>query len=69
MTESNEALHDFGIWPIADDTTFPVGFFDIGEMTFEEVYNSRKEFVEFIKLVDDASGLFSSFQSYCLGRG
>ena len=69
MAESTETLHDFGIWPIEDDTTFPVGFFDIGEMTFEEVYNTRKVFVEFIKLVDDASGLFCSFQTYCLDRG
>jgi hypothetical protein len=68
MTKSKEPLRDFGVWPIADDTVFPTGFFDIGDKTFLEVYNTRKEFVDFIKLVDDATGLFGSFQTYCLGR-
>ena len=59
---------EYGSWPIEDDTMFPEGFFDIGNMTFAQVYSVKKEFVEFIKLVDDAKGLFYSFQKYCLDR-
>ena len=68
MSSSNETPRDFGVWPVANGTKFPHGFFDIGNKTFEEVYNTRKEFVNFIKSVEDASGLFESFQTYCFGR-
>ena len=59
---------EYGNWPVEDETVFPTGFFDIGNMTFAEVYETKTEFVEFIKLVDDAKGLFLSFQTYCIQR-
>jgi hypothetical protein len=68
MNKTDVIPRDYGVWPIEDNTKFPTGFFDIGDLTFLEVYNTKKEFVDFIKLVDDATGLFGSFQNYCLGR-
>jgi hypothetical protein len=59
---------DFGEWPVADETVFPAGFFDIGERTFTWVYEHKKEFVEFIILVSNPTGLFLSFQKYCTQR-
>jgi hypothetical protein len=58
----------FGYWAIADETIFPPGFFDIGDKTFTWVYEHKKEFVEFIILVSNPTGLFLSFQKYCVQR-
>jgi len=66
--DTNWTEKDFGEWPIADETRFPSGFFDIGEKTFKWVYEHKKEFVEFIILVENTTGLFQAFQTYCTQR-
>ena len=59
---------EFGYWAIDHGTTFPPGFFDIGNKTFTWVFENKKEFVEFIILVSNPTGLFLSFQKYCTQR-
>ena len=59
---------EFGYWAITDETQFPPGFFDIGNKTFTWVFENKKEFVEFIILVSDPTGLFLAFQKYCTQR-
>ena len=66
LTSPSKTNTKYGNYPICNDTLFPEGFYDIGNMTFYEVYQVKKEFVEFIKKVDNAKGLFYSFQKYCL---
>ena len=61
-------LCSFGSWPVKDDTLFPKGFFDIGGKTFEWVFDNRKEFVEYIREITNATGLWKSFQDYILSR-
>ena len=67
-TETRFPEKDFGEWPVADETRFPANFFDIGEKTFKWVYEHKKEFVEFIILVENTTGLFQAFQTYCTQR-
>ena len=38
------------------------------EKTFKWVYEHKKEFVEFIILVENTTGLFQAFQTYCTQR-
>ena len=68
MQKSENETPDYGVWPIADDTKFPPGFFNIGDQTFLEVYNTKKVFVDFIQRVEDTKGLFAAFQKYCFAR-
>ena len=45
---------------------FPEGFCDIGGMTFEEVFQLKKEFVQFtLTQMKNAKGLFKLWQDYC----
>ena len=68
MQKTDEIPRDYGVWPIEDNTKFPTGFFDIGDLTFLDVYNTRKVFVDFIQKVEDTKGLFAAFQKYCFER-
>lgn len=52
-------------WVVDDETVFPEGFFDIGLRTFKYVFLNKKEFVDFIILVTNPTGIFEAFQKYC----
>ena len=46
--------------------TWPKGFMDIGGLTFDEVYERKKEFVEFtLNSMTKCSGMFKRFQDFC----
>ena len=46
--------------------TWPKGFMDIGGLTFDEVYERKKEFVEFtLHSMTKCSGMFKRFQDFC----
>ena len=46
--------------------TWPKGFMDIGGLTFDEVYERKKEFVEFtLTSMTKCSGMFKRWQQFC----
>ena len=46
--------------------TWPDGFMDIGGLTFDEVYERKKEFVEFtLTSMTKCSGMFKRWQQFC----
>ena len=48
---------------------FPKDFFDIGEKSFEWVYENKAEFVEHtLKDMRNATGIFQEWQQYCKMR-
>ena len=53
-------------WPVNDLTLFPIGFFDIGGMTFDWVYTNKKEFRDYILEIKKATGLWKAFQDYVI---
>ena len=49
--------------------TWPEGFMDIGGLTFDEVYQRKKEFVEFtLNCMQKCSGMFKLFQEFCIEK-
>ena len=49
--------------------TWPHGFMDIGGLTFDEVYERKKEFVDFaVNGMQNCSGLFKRFQDFCIQK-
>ena len=47
-------------------TVWPEGFMDIGGMTFQQVYDRKKEFVDFtLTEMKKCSGMFREFQDFC----
>ena len=49
-----------------DSKIFPKNFFDIGEMTFEEVFKNKPDYVQFtINEMKNCTGLFLEWQEYC----
>lgn len=48
---------------------WPTGFCDIGDLTFEQVFNTKKEFVDFtINDMEKPKGMFKKWKIYCLER-
>ena len=48
---------------------FPEGFQNIGNKTFEWVYDNKKDFVDFtLNEMTGCTGLFSQWQQYCQNK-
>ena len=51
---------------MTDLTTWPDGFYDIGNRTFRWVHQHKPEFVDFtLTEMQSPSGLFLAWQNYC----
>ena len=49
-----------------DKLTWPEGFMDIGNRTFDWVYTAKRDFVDFtLHEMETPSGLFKKWKSYC----
>ena len=49
--------------------SWPEGFYDIGGLTFDEVYDRKKEFVNFVLHgMKNCTGMFKSFQDFCVRK-
>jgi len=52
-----------------DSTRFPEKFPDVGLMTFEYVFDNRKEWVKFtIHGMTTCSGFFAVWRAYCVRK-
>ena len=54
------------ICPLENEKQFPKNFFDIGEKTFEYVFQHKPDYVQFtINEMKKCTGLFLEWQNYC----
>lgn len=53
-------------WVVSDDSKFPYFITDFAHMTFLEVYEKDKEYVDFILKIRECTGFFKAFQDYCI---
>jgi len=52
-----------------DDLFFPKGFCDIGEISFKDLYDRKKEWVDFtLTEMKSPKGMFKTWQDYCKKR-
>ena len=51
-------------WTAKDSTVFPSCMTDFAQMTFKQVYETDKKYVEFMRTIKEATGLFKAFQQY-----
>ena len=52
-----------------EDLSFPKGFCDIGLISFKDLYDRKKEFVDFtLKDMENPSGLFLKWKQFCLEK-
>ena len=52
-----------------DELFFPKGYCDIGEISFKELFEAKKEWVDFtLTDMKEPKGLFLKWQQYCLRK-
>jgi hypothetical protein len=56
------------VWTPNEDSVFPYFINDFPNMTFKEVYDNNKDYVEFMLRVRNPTGLYKAFVDYAKGR-
>lgn len=52
-----------------DNVRFPANFFDIGQKSFEWVFDNKKTFIQFtLKDMDNVSGFFKTWKDYVIRK-
>ena len=52
-------------WEARDCTKFPYFMTDFKNQSFKQVYETKQVYVDFMKKVTGATGIFKAFQEYC----
>jgi hypothetical protein len=52
-------------WEARDYTRFPYFMTEFKNQTFKHVYETNQEYVDFMKKITEATGIFKAFQEYC----